>query len=233
MKLSILPFLAILLSQTSCLVGDTDCCTYVGTDSINKGLYVERYKTFCAGVFGERIDHYLTDSSNFRTNVGWNDEHNFLLVSRDNDIIRVYKCESVLLEDTLCHKVLSKKDLLKYKDSGAATKNSIPLFGKNPLDCNESYYFSSFKIENEFYFTSDQYKCGNTFINANYLTDSLNFRLLIGFYDFSGSDYKVNVKNDSIDFYEVQSKTRRDTFEVKSLKYTELMKQSFRKPCAN
>ena len=121
-----------------------------------------------------------------------------------------------------------------YKDSGAATKTTIPLFDVNRLPCNDSYYFSSYKLDGDYFMTSDQFKCGNQFINADYLTDSINFRVLIGFYDVGrGPMYKVNIKKDNIEFYKVTSHDRLDTIETKSFKLSNLRKEGLTHPCKN
>ena len=232
MKLSIPFLLLILFSYSGCLVGDTDCCKYIRTDKIAHKLYIEKYQTFCGGVFGERIDHYITDSTSFRSNVGWNDEHNFLSISLHNDSAFVYKIESVSTTDTLSQKSLPINDLFRFRDMKSATTMSHPLFGINTLTCNDSYFFSSSEVGNKYFLSSDQFKCGNTFINADYLTDTTNFHLLIGFYDVgSGPFYSVKIDKDSVHFYQKKYGNRTDTIEEKKFKISDLRKEGLVKVC--
>lgn len=232
MKLFKLLLFLVAISYSGCLTMDTACCIPLSKDAIGNNLYVEKYLTFCGGVYGERIDHFLTDSTHFRSNIGWNDEHNVLSVSISNNIVYVYKIESFAVYDTLEHASLSKAALLMFKDTGSATKTSQPLFGINPLACNNGYYASSYKLEDNYFITSDQFKCGNTFINADYLTDSMHFRLLIGFYDVgSGPEYSVQVHKDSVDFYKKQSRSKSDTLETNTFKLSELLHAGFSNAC--
>ena len=74
---------------------DTKCCDYISTYSISKGLYVERYRTFCAGVFGELTSCYITDSSVERNDPGSFDFYNVT----DRRKVDTVKVETYLLTE--------------------------------------------------------------------------------------------------------------------------------------
>lgn len=96
---------------SGCLTGDTKCCDNVGTKEISKGLYLERYRTFCAGVFGELTECYLTDSATFRQKIGSYDEHESLSPSRVSAGTRLYVLFLGHLKTCYCTKS-STRDLV-------------------------------------------------------------------------------------------------------------------------
>ena len=93
-------FLAVVFYFSSCLVGDTKCCEHVGASSISNRLYLERYRTFCAGVFGEITECYLTDSTSFRRKIGSYDEHESFFATLNGNKVEAYNFQSSLIADT-------------------------------------------------------------------------------------------------------------------------------------
>src|ERR1051326_3613743 len=143
MILRLLLLIPVVFNLSSCLVGDTKCCDHVSTDTISKGLYIERYRTFCAGVFGELTECYITDSTTFRQNIGSYDEHEFFRVKLNGDRIEAYNLQSGLISDTIEKKTITKADLLKYHHTDKACLSTLPIFGKNTIKCDNDFYPAS------------------------------------------------------------------------------------------
>lgn len=219
---------------TGCLLGDTQCCDLVRSNPISKGLYIERYRTFCAGVFGERIDCYITDSVSFRQLIGAYDEHGTLTAEQNSNKLEVYNLESIILADTLEKKTISKAALLTKHHNDSSCLANIPIFGKNTIKCNNYYPAGSYKTEDNYYLTQIQYKCENDFLNAVYYTDSLTFRILIGIYSPGSlsNNYKVKQNsNKDFDFFNVEYKHKTDTVKRKTYLLSELRKGNLTKVC--
>ncbi|MEM6264097.1 MAG: hypothetical protein AAGI38_16400, partial [Bacteroidota bacterium] len=157
-----------LISLSGCLSLETDCCDYVNSYVLSDGLYVEKFRTFCAGVFGEVITSYLTDSTNFRMRIGSADEHGRLIASQNGNTVTTYVVESKLLTDTLEIKTINELAMKSYRYDSACT-NAIPLFGTNLIKCNNYHPFSSYECERGYYIATDQFKCKTDYLNAVYL----------------------------------------------------------------
>jgi hypothetical protein len=219
---------------TGCLLGDTQCCDLIGSNQISTNLYIERYRTFCAGVFGERIDCYLTDSVSFRQLIGDYDEHGSLTAEKNGNNLEVYNIESITFADTLEKKTISKTELLTKHHSDSSCLVNIPIFGKNTIKCNNYYPAWSYKTDDNYYLTQTQYKCENDFLNAVYYTDSLNFRIFIGIYSpgsFSNNYFAIQNINKDFDFFNVEYKHKTDTVKRKTYLLSELKKGKLTKVC--
>jgi len=200
----------------------------MGSRPISKSLFLERYKTFDAGVFGERIDCYVTDSVSFRKLIGFYDEHEFFFATLEGNHIETYNVTSSLVSDTLESKFFSKADLFSNHYSDSSCLGAVPVFGKNIIKCDNDYYgASSYKNDNGYFTSQVQYKCGNEFLNAVYYTDSSKFRVFIGIYSpgsFS-NNYSVKLGVDpNFYFYNVEEKPKRDTVKHASYLLSELKK---------
>jgi len=233
MKSKLTVLLSIIILFSSCLYSYK--CEFLGSSSISNSLFVERYKTFDAGVWGENIDCYITDSSTFRKKIGSYDEHEFFFAKQDGNNIEAYNVESSYIPDTVETKAISKTELYAnhYSDSGCL--NKIPMFGKNTIRCDSNYYdASAYKNDDGYYISQIQYKCGNDYLNAVYFTDSLKFRVFIGVYSpgsFS-NNYSVKLGADSIfHFYNVEEKPKVDTIKRVTYLLSDLKKGSLIKVC--
>ena len=227
MTLRLLLLVPIVFTLSSCLVGDTKCCDHVSTDTISKGLYVERYRTFCAGVFGEMTECYITDSTIFRQNIGSYDEHDFFRARLNGDKIEAYNLQSGLISDTMEKQVITKRDLLTYHHNDKSLLSIKPVFGENTIKCDSDFYpASSYKTDDGYYMTQVQYKCGNDYSNAVFYTDSSQFCVFIGVY-VPGSfenNYSVRQNGDKFNFYSVTDLRKTDTLKVQTYLLTDLRK---------
>lgn len=214
---------------------DTKCCEHVGTNPIFKGLYVERYRTFCAGVFGELTDCYITDSASFRQKIGFYDEHEFFRAKLSGDKIEAYNLQPGFISDTIEKKTITKIDLSQYHHTDTNCIKTTPLFGKNTIKCDTDFYpASSYRTDDGFIMTEVQYKCGSDYSNAIFYTDSLNFCFFIGVY-IPGSfenNYRVKRNNTgSFDFYDITYRKKVDTIKVETYLLTDLKKGKLIKVC--
>jgi hypothetical protein len=221
-------FIIVAFCFSRCLVGDTKCCDHVSTDTISKGLFIERYRTFCAGVFGELTECYITDSTTFRQNVGSYDEHEFFRVKVNRDRIEAYNFQSSSIPDTVERKTISKTQLWEYHHSDKNCLTTEPIFGTQTITCNTDFYpASSYKTDDGYYISEVQYKCGNDYSNAVYYTDSLNFSVLIGIRTQAtwGNSLTVKANSDnSFEFYNIEFKNKIDTVKAQTFFLTELRK---------
>ena len=235
MTLKLIIFIVVVFSFSGCLVGDTKCCDHVSTASISKELYLERYRTFCAGVFGELTECYLTDSTTFRQKIGSYDEHESFFAKLNGDKIEAYNFQSSLIADTIEKRTITKADLWKCHHNDTTCLRTIPIFGKNTIKCdNEFYPASSYKNDDGYFIAQVQYKCGNDYSNAVFYTDSLNFSLFIGVYIPGSFENNYSVKrnnNGSYDFYNVTDIRKVDTVKVETYLLTDLKKGKLIKVC--
>lgn len=229
---SVLLTALLLIIFPGCLDTGKPCCEYLDTETIAKGLYVERYRTYCAGVFGESITSYLTDSLHFRQVIGGNDEHGTFHVQVNGNEIKTFNTETSFYSDTVEIKTISKTDLLKYHHSDTACVGISPIFGKNTIQCDSHLSPDSYKTDDGNYITSVQYHCGNDYLDAIFYTDSKHFRVLLGVCEPGGSPYsgKLNT-NSTCSFYRTNSITKVDTIDVRTFLISDLEKGKLMKPC--
>ena len=235
MPFKIIFLLTVVFSIPGCLIGDTKCCENVGSNSISKGLYLERYRTFCAGVFGELTECYLTDSTTFRQKIGSYDEHERFFARLNGNKIEAYNYSTYLISDTIEKKTITKADLWKNHQIEKDCFALPPIFGTNTIKCNDNFYpASSYKTDDGNFLTEVQYKCDNDYSNAVFYTDSLHFCVFVGIY-IPGSrqnNYKVKMNaNNVFDFYNIEDKVQIDTVKVATYLLTELTKGKFIKVC--
>jgi hypothetical protein len=235
MTLKLILFIVVVFGFSSCLVGDTKCCGHVGTSSISNGLYLERYRTFCAGVFGELTECYLTDSTTFRQKIGSYDEHEFFRAKLDGDKILAYNIESSRYPDTTEQKSISKIELFQKQETDKNCLSTIPVFGTNTIKCDSIITpASSYKTEDGYYISQMQHHCGNDFLNAVYYTDSLKFSIFIGVYNPGSLTNNYSVKLDStgtFNFYSIEYKNKVDTVKTETYLLTDLKKGNLIKVC--
>jgi hypothetical protein len=233
MRSRIIIFIVVTFWFSSCL--DTKCCEYVTSYPIAKGLYLEKYRTFCAGVWGELIDCYLTDSISFRQKIGSHDEHEGFIAKIDGEKIEAYNFQSTLIHDTIETKLVTKADLLKYHNTDTNCLKTSPVFGKNTIECDDDFYPASFyKNDDSFFMAQVQYKCGSDIKNAVFYTDSINFCVLIGIYKPGSLENNYSVKKDGSDifnFYNVTDRWKTDTVKIKAYSLTDLKKGKLIKVC--
>ncbi|MEO6454793.1 MAG: hypothetical protein ABIN97_12005 [Ginsengibacter sp.] len=233
MKPKLPVLLSIVILCNSCLYSYK--CKFLGSSPISNSLFLERYKTFDAGVWGENIDCYITDSISFRKKIGSYDEHEFLFAKQEGNSIEAYNVASSYIPDTLETKRISKSELYTNHYSDSSCLNAVPVFGKNTIRCDSDYYdASSYKIDGGYYMSQVQYKCGNDYLNAVYYTDSSKFRFFIGVYSpgsFSNNySIKLNADN-TFDFYNVEEKPKVDTVKHVTYLLSDLKKGSLINVC--
>jgi hypothetical protein len=217
---------------TSCLLTDTKCCEKVGSTEISKGIYLERYRTFCAGVFGELTDCYLTDTLTFRAKIGSYDEHESFYAIQNGETFEAFNFESRLLNDTIERKIITQQELFKIHHTDKKCMKTKPLFGTNSLKCDNDFYpASSYKTGQGFYHTETQFKCGNEYKNAIFYTDSLRFSIFVGLYEPGSFENKYSCNKiglDSFEFYRINSinivdTIKRQKFSLNNLKKNKLI----------
>jgi hypothetical protein len=230
----IIIFIVITFYFSSCLL-DTKCCDFVASYPIAKGLYIEKYRTFCAGVWGEVTDCYLTDSISFRQKIGSHDEHEVFNAKLNGDKIEAYNFQSISIYDTIETKTITKADLWNYHNTDSNCLKTPPIFGKNTIACDDDFFpASSYKNDDGFFMTEIQYKCGSDFKNAVFYTDSINFCVLIGIYRPESLENNYSVKkegNEIFNFYNVTDKWKTDTVKIKTYSLTDLKKGRLIKVC--
>jgi hypothetical protein len=234
MRLRLIFLIAAVLSFSGCSTGDTKCCEHVSTDSLSKGLYLERYRTFCAGVFGELTECYITDSIEFRQKIGSYDEHERFYAKLDGDKIQGCNLQPSLISDTIDKKTISKEELWKYHDSDKNCLATLPIFGNNTIKCDDDFYpASSYKTDDGYFITQVQYKCGNDYSNAVFFTDSSSFCIFIGVYipGTFENNYSVRQNKASFVFYNVTNKTKVDTLKVQTYLLSDLKKGNLINVC--
>ena len=228
-KLIFIFSLAIFLS--SC----RNTCEQLGTNQFSKGLFLERYKTYDAGVWGELIECYITDSFTFRQKIGSYDEHEFFHAKLDGDKIVAYNIESSRYADTTERKSISKIDLLQKQQTDRHCLSTIPIFGTNSIKCDSIITpAGSYKTADGYYISQVQHHCGNDFLNAVYYTDSVKFSIFIGVYNPGSLTNNYSVKLDStgtFNFYSIEYKNKADTIKTKTYLLADLKKGSLIKVC--
>ena len=224
----------LLFSIAGCLSTGTKCCDFKGAYPVNDSFYLEKYQTFCAGVFGDLTTCYLTDSITFRQQIGSYDEHEYLRVSMKSDSLIVYNLQSGRIDDTVETKTLSKAELFSYHQDTAAILTAVPIFGKNSIGCDTDHYPASSYVTDDGYSIDEiQYKCGGTYLNACYYTDFKKFRLLIGIYEPGSlsNNYFVKRNGDNFSFYNVQESKIVDTVARTSFSLPALKRKGMTKVC--
>jgi hypothetical protein len=227
--------ITILACLPGCLNTDTKCCEFVGSNPISKGLYLERYKTYCAGVFGELTQCYLTDSTSFRKNIGSYDEHENFFARLHGNKIDAYNFRSTFISDTIERKTITKADLWANHHTAVNCLALSPVFGKNTITCDNNFYpASSYKTEDGYFLVQVQYKCGTDYSNAVFYTDSSNFCVFIGVYTPGSFQNNYRVKQDvhnAFNFYNIEEKRKVDTVKAESYILADLKKEGLTKVC--
>lgn len=209
------------------------CCKYKGTQHLDSGLYIERYYTFCAGVFGEVITCYLTDSSSFRTKIGNYDEHGFLSIEKKSDYIMTYNIENRIETDTLKRIRLTKSELIQKSTKDKSTDTLKPVFGSSRKLCGNYHHYNDYAINDKFYISVNQYHCNDEWLNAVYFTDSRSFKILIGL-EVPGeqiSYYCTPINNYEFDFCETYTRTESDTIKTRKFILNTLKNSKFERVC--
>ncbi len=235
MRFIVILFIVSSLLLSGCLSSDTKCCDNIGTNEIAKGLYLERYRTFCAGVFGELTECYLTDSITFRQKIGSYDEHEKFDAKLKGETVEVYNFKSSLLSDTIEQKTIIKSQLFQFHHTDKNCKKTMPLFGTNSIKCDADYYpAGSYKTDDGNYISEVQFKCGNDYSNAVFYTDSINFCVFIGIYKPGSfaNNYSVKLKNNSdFIFYNITEIPKTDTVKFATFSLNELRKGKLIEVC--
>jgi len=220
---------------SGCLTVDTKCCDNVGTKEIAKGLYLERYRTFCAGVFGELTECYLTDSATFRQKIGSHDEQESFYATLNGEIVEAYNFESSFLSDTVERKSITKDELFQFHHADKNCLTTTPLFGINSIKCDSDFYpASAYKTDDGNYISQTQFKCGNDYLNAVFYTDSLQFSIFVGVYQPGSFENNYSVKQkdkDNFIFYNITNIQKTDTVKFATFPPTELKKGKFIEVC--
>ena len=230
-------FIFVLCSFSCNIISAVNCCEHVSTNSISKGLYLERYRTFCGGALtSDNYDCYITDSISFRQRVGDYDDDGYFDAKLNGNKIETYNIQSSLVPDTVAKKTISKSELWKYHHTAKNCLSLTPVFGKNTIKCDSDFYPAwSSKTNDGYYIAEVQYKCGNDYLNAVFYTDSSNFCIFIGVYDPGSSEindnYSVQLNNGNFDFYNVTYRHKTDITQVQSYLLSDLKKGSLINVC--
>jgi len=217
-------------------VGDTECCEHVFTEKISEGLYVEHFRTFCAGVFGEVTQCYITDSVNFRQNIGSYDEHEKFRATLDGDKVEAYNLRIEFISDTVEKRTIGRADLLKYHHNDKNILLLQPFFGKNTIKCDSNFYLeSSYKTKDGNYMAEVQYKCGDDYSNAVFYTDSLKFCVFIGIWGPGSlkNNFSVRKEGENFEFYNIAHGSKTDTVKVQRYLLADLKKGEFKPVCVD
>ena len=220
--------------STGCFLIDTKCCELTRSEELTKGIYLEEYRTFCAGVMGEVIECYVTDSITFRYKIGFYDEHeNFHVYFNDGKVF-AYKLEAKTSEKIVEQKTFTESQLLKFHDTDKNILETKPLFGINSIKCDSDFYpSSSYRTEDNYIMSQYQYRCGNDYKNAVYYTDSLRFCVFIGIYSPGSleNNYRVKKVNGNFVFYNITDLHQWDTLKAETFLLTDLKKEKIFNVC--
>ena len=223
------------LSFTSCLNIDTKCCEHVGTSTISKGLFVEKYKTFCAGVFGDLTECFITDSLTFRQKIGSYDEHERFFAVLDKDKIIAYNFQVLTYSDTTEKKSLSRNEIFKMHQVDENCLTNIPLFGKNLIKCDDNTNpMSSYKNEDGYYISDIQHHCDSSYLDAIYYIDTAKFSVFVGVNEPGSFENNYSVKldnNSTFNFYNITFKQKIDTTKTETFLLTDLKEGKLVKVC--
>lgn len=233
MKVRIILLLVIVCSIINCRDRAAKCCEYIDTYMLPNRMYVERYRTFCGGVFGEMIDCYITDSISFRQKVGSYNQHESLYTKLDVDKIIAYRSQSRVISDTLERKTILKTDLGKYPYADTSCVKKTPLFGKNTIKCDDYVPASSYRVTNGL-LRQVQYKCDNDYFNAVFYTDSKSFCIFLGVYTPESSENNYSVKENNmggLDFYNITDRRVTDTISTENFLLDDLKKGKLIQVC--
>lgn len=233
-KYIIILFINSILS--GCMLSDTNCCDKISSTKISDGIYLEKYRTFCAGVFGELTDCYLTDSLTFRTKIGAYDEHERLIVKFHKNKCYIYNTTATIATDTIETVILSRGQLLNIHHSDNNILVTKSIFEGNKITCNTDYHsgFGDYSIDDNLFITKTQFKCGNSYLNAIYFTDSLTFRVLIGVHEPGSEENNYSVEkltSDSFAFYNITENNHIDTISTKVLTMKQLKESHLTNVC--
>jgi hypothetical protein len=227
--------IATILYFSSCMLGVSNSCNFIRSYSISKGLYIEECKTLNMGVWGEVFDCYLTDSINFRQKIGTHDEHENFDAKLNADKIEVYNLQPILTNDTIETRTITKADLWKYHNTSTNCLKTLPIFGKNTIQCDDNFYPTSSTTNDDGNFMTEiQYKCGANDLNAVFYTDSLNFCVFLGIHIPGKFECNYKVKknnNDSFTFYNIIDKWKVASVKTKTFLLTDLKKGKLNKVC--
>lgn len=196
---------------------------------------MERYKTYDAGVWGELIECYITDSLNFRAKVGSFDEHESFYAIKQGNTIEAYNFESTLLNDTIERKIITQNELLLIHHTDKECISTKPIFGTNTLKCDTDFYpASSYKTDQGLYHTEIQFKCGSEYKKAIFYTDSLKFCIFVGLYEpgsFENNYSCSKIGLDSFEFYRINNINKVDTVKRQKFNLNDLKKNKLIKVC--
>jgi len=146
LKIKILILLFLISCSTGCFLIDTKCCEFIRSGELTKGIYLEEYRTFCAGVMGEVIECYVTDSITFRYKIGFYDEHEKFHVYFNDGKVFAYKLEAKTIEKIVEQKTFTESQLLKFHDTDKNILETKPIFGANSIKCDSDYTISYYII---------------------------------------------------------------------------------------
>ena len=212
----------------------TKCCDELGSVKIADGLYLEKYRTFCAGVFGEVKRCYVTDSLTFRQKIGSYDEHETFQVNLNGEIVEAYTFETSFFNDTIDKKTITKEQLFQFHHTERNCITTTPIFGENSLKCDNNQHYWTSKMDNGYYMPAFQFQCDNNdYSNAVFYTDSLNFSVFIGIYVPGGNPYRVEQRDEkNIIFYNIAYRTKIDTVNFETFPLSELKKGKLIEVCS-
>ena len=220
---------------------DTECCDYIGTREIADGLYVEKYRTYCGGVYGgNAITSYITDSLTFRQKIGYEYDHDHLSVELKGEIVEAYNIEFFYSEEIIEQKTFTKKELFQFQHTAKNCINTTPIFGINSLKCDNynPSHVGCYQRENGYYVTYTQFTCdtggGYDCLNAVFFTDSLNFSAFIGIYLPGKREniYRVEQEGkENFIFYNITTRQEADTIRRASFPLAELRKGKLIEVC--
>ena len=209
-------------------------CDYLYTEKIDENLYAEYYQTFSAGVYGEVVSCFLTDSISFRCKVGSNDEHGRTYLSKKGEYIYINNCETKTIYDTVEKVSITETEFGEKSKEQKDCDFPKPIFGKNILKCKNGIDTSSWKTDKEINFRKIQFKCDNQYLDALYFINKKNESIFVGIY-IPGSlennyDYDIDSNGRTI-FYRVNYIRKLDTVKTEKKLLSELKNTGMNNVC--
>ncbi len=232
----IILILIIVISTTNCT--DTDCCVYLSTKKISEGIYLEKYRVYCGGVYGgDVVDSYLTDSVSFRAKVGNELDHNsFTVIEADGSYFGLlYEFHR---KEVILNKTSFKLSNLSFSEFDSTNYSYQPLVGELLFNCNNHSKFRNrdYGIHNSQYkVKTTQFQCDDNgakkYYNAFFLINEDNQWLLMYNYEMdkwskgkTHFNYRVNKEDLLIEEYELVPQI--DTIKYKQIDLIKLKSNS-------
>lgn len=222
--------------------GSNDCCEHLYTETLSEKIYIEKYRTYCGGVYaGEAYTSYVTDSTTFRFKSWITSEHSFLNFDLDGETLKIQELERIHKNSIVNSERFNIISMTKHSNNAMNNPFDEPLIKTN-LISNEIRrgHFSNWKIDENYSVQTYQSFCkptkdSSSFINSVYLAKDTNLIQLLVTYDMNkwakGLDhYNYNINDSILTIEEKNSYDVVDTLRMKEFDFTFLKKHKAH-PC--